>query len=148
MDSVNEYLRNLVTATEAMIEGASRGLLLGAEHLLDSSRQIVPKETGDLERSGVASVDRLAAAVSYDTEYAVAQHEDAFYSHDAGRDWKYLERPMATEAETIKQLIAQGVAGGLADMPKPTVVKREYTTKDGRTILATEAQIKNWTKGR
>ncbi|GHA19417.1 hypothetical protein ACFOOM_10185 [Streptomyces echinoruber] len=88
--------------------GAVRGLRLGAEHVLTESRKIVPIEEATLERSGVATVDEssLTAAVSYDTPYAVRQHEELTYRHDAGRSAKYLERPLTQEAPTVAAIIA------------------------------------------
>lgn len=88
---------------------AEQGLALAAEHLLGASRQLVPLEEGTLERSGVASVDGLTAAVSYDTVYAVRQHEELSYRHDPGRQAKYLEQPMNTERATMLELIAASI---------------------------------------
>lgn len=87
---------------------AARGLGIAAEHLLGASRQLVPLEEGTLERSGVASVDagELVAAVSYDTVYAVRQHEEMTWRHDPGRQAKYLEAPMHSEADTLLALVA------------------------------------------
>jgi hypothetical protein len=84
------------------------GLELGAEHLLQVSSTLVPLEEGDLDRSGEVSTDadEQAAAVSYDRPYAVRQHEELTWRHDEGRQAKYLEEPMSTEADTILQLIA------------------------------------------
>lgn len=89
-------------------EGAARGLRLGAEHVLQVSRERVPIEEGTLERSGTATVDeqQLTAAVAYDTPYAVRQHEEMDYRHDAGRTAKYLEQPMAAEAAAVGRIIA------------------------------------------
>lgn len=88
--------------------GAARGLRLAAEHVLAESRRIVPLEEGTLERSGTATVDEsaLTAAVAYDTPYAIRQHEDLGQRHAPGRSAKYLERPFAEQAETVKALIA------------------------------------------
>ncbi|AGK80400.1 hypothetical protein SFUL_5512 [Streptomyces microflavus DSM 40593] len=88
--------------------GAARGLRLGAEHVLQVSRGRAPIEEGTLERSGTATVDEdeLRAAVAYDTPYAVRQHEEMDYRHDAGRTAKYLEGPMAEEADTVGEIIA------------------------------------------
>ncbi|MEU4178200.1 hypothetical protein [Streptomyces sp. NPDC026589] len=88
--------------------GAARGLRLGAEHVLQVSRGRAPIEEGTLERSGTATVDeqQLTAAVAYDTPYAVRQHEEMDYRHDAGRTAKYLEQPMAEEADTVGEIIA------------------------------------------
>ncbi|MFD3902970.1 hypothetical protein HXS80_20495 [Streptomyces sp. CB04723] len=97
---------------DAVIRGtrasAARGLRLGAEHVLQVSRGRAPIEEGTLERSGTATVDEdeLRAAVAYDTPYAVRQHEEMDYRHDAGRTPKYLELPMAEEAGTVGEIIA------------------------------------------
>ncbi|MEU8721511.1 hypothetical protein [Streptomyces antimycoticus] len=88
--------------------GAIRGLRIGAEHVLTESRKRVPIEEATLERSGVATVDEssLTAAVSYDTPYAVRQHEELNYRHDAGRTAKYLEGPLTEQAATVAAIIA------------------------------------------
>jgi hypothetical protein len=96
-------------AIEQLIEHATaEGLTLAAEHLLQVSRTEVPLEEGTLERSGVASVDdsELTAAVSYDTPYAVRQHEEMTWRHAEGRKAKYLEDPMNNERPTMLELIA------------------------------------------
>jgi len=92
-------------------DGANRGLKLGAEHLLKSARDIVPIEEGTLETSGQVSVDTsgFRAAVSFNTPYAVVQHEDLTMKHDPGRRAKYLEGPMNTEAATIAALVGAEV---------------------------------------
>jgi hypothetical protein len=92
--------------------GQVEGLALAAEHLLQVSRGRAPLEEGTLERSGVASVDPEGrrAAVSFDTPYAVRQHEDLDLHHDAGRTAKYLEGPAAEQRQTLLELIARGTS--------------------------------------
>lgn len=91
--------------------GAARGLLLAGEHVLGVSNDHVPHEEGTLERSGKASVDeaKLRAAVSYDTEYAIAQHEDLTMRHDPGRNAKFLENALNGEKTTVGRLIHTAV---------------------------------------
>ncbi|MGW5673938.1 hypothetical protein ACWEV4_02400 [Streptomyces sp. NPDC003860] len=95
--------------------GAVRGLRLAAEHVLERSRARAPIEEGTLERSGTATVDEasLTAGVSYDTPYAVRQHEDMGLRHDAGRSAKFLERPLTEEASTVEAIIATQVRRAL-----------------------------------
>ncbi|CAM5491379.1 hypothetical protein SROCM77S_04003 [Streptomyces rochei] len=95
--------------------GAARGLRLAAEHVLAESRRIVPIEEATLERSGVATIDEssLTAAVSYDTPYAIRQHEEMTYRHDAGRSAKYLEKPLTTEAPVVAEIVAAAVRRSL-----------------------------------
>lgn len=94
---------------EALIaDGFVDGLLDAAEFLLEESRKIVPIEEGTLERSGAATLDRQAeeAAVSFDTQYAVPQHEHLDWEHDPGRQAKYLEQPYSEHQDTMLDIIA------------------------------------------
>ncbi|MFF3353382.1 hypothetical protein ACFYWN_12155 [Streptomyces sp. NPDC002917] len=102
-------------ALDAMREGSVQGVRLAAEHVLTESRRRVPIEEATLERSGVASVDEgaLTAAVSYDTPYAVRQHEELTYRHDSGRSAKFLERVLIEEADTATAIIAAQVRRAL-----------------------------------
>jgi len=99
---------NGAPAARAMREGAARGLLLAAEHVLQQSQEIVPLDESPLMQSGTASVDppSLTAAVSYDTPYAVKQHEDLSLRHAPGRTGKYLERPLNASRSEVLALIA------------------------------------------
>lgn len=98
-----------------MQAGAVKGLNVAMEHLLQKSREQVPHEEGALERSGVPSVDEanLIGAVSYDTPYAVRQHEDLTLKHDEGRKAKYLEDPFDAEQQTMQELIAAQIRRSL-----------------------------------
>jgi hypothetical protein len=89
-------------------EAAARGLSDAAEMLLDEANQIVPHQEGTLEGSGTASVDatNLRAAVSYDTPYALRQHEDTRLSHPGGRQAKYLERTFQQHGPKAAEHIA------------------------------------------
>lgn len=102
-------------AEHALDRGTARGLHLGLEHLLGVSNQRVPIEYGDLERSGVVSMseDGDVGAVSYNTEYAVRQHEELDWVHDAGRQAKFLESAATDEAETVADIIAAELRGEL-----------------------------------
>lgn len=85
---------------------ASDGLRLALEHTLGEAKKIVPLDEATLERSGKVSVDGLNGAISFDTPYAVRQHEELDYQHLPGRQAKYLEQPMHTEREIMLQLMA------------------------------------------
>lgn len=93
---------------EELRDAAVRGLRKAGEHLLDESRKLVPLEEGTLERSGTVVVDEseLTATVAYDTPYAVVQHEDMTLQHASGRQAKYLEQPMNSERDTMRDIIA------------------------------------------
>lgn len=101
--------------TEDVEKAIVRGLRLAAEHVLTEANDRVPIEEGTLMRSGKTSVDErdLRAAVSYDTPYAVAVHEDMSARHDAGRTAKWLEQALAAEADTVRRIIAEEVRKAL-----------------------------------
>ncbi|MFE5681737.1 minor capsid protein [Streptomyces sp. NPDC056512] len=94
---------------------AARGLYLAAEHVLARSTEVVPLDEGPLQHSGTASVDAgsLSAAVSYDTPYAVRQHEELDYRHAPGRQAKYLEGPLNGARGEVAQIIAAQVRRAL-----------------------------------
>jgi hypothetical protein len=106
---------NLKTVNQKGRDGAARGLALAMEHLLTESRKQVPIEEATLERSGVALVDEqnLVGAVSYDTEYAVRQHEELGWQPDEGRKAKYLEDPHREEASTMQAIVAAQIRRAL-----------------------------------
>lgn len=85
---------------------ASQGLSRALEHTLGKAKELVPLEEGTLERSGRVDVDGLNGAISFDTVYAVIQHEELSYKHLPGRQAKYLEQPMNTEREVMLRIMA------------------------------------------
>lgn len=98
-------------AARQMREGAARGLLLAAEHVLQVANEVVPLDESELQRSGVASVDEssLTGMVSYDTPYAVRQHEELTWRHAPGRTAKYLENSLNTAGPEVAAIIAAQV---------------------------------------
>lgn len=110
-----EFKAPRVSPIKAIRGGAAHGLALAAQEVLGRSNQTVPIEEGTLMRSGKASVSTSGtrAAVSYDTPYAVRQHEDLTYRHDKGRTAKYLENALNESRGDILRLIAQGIRAKL-----------------------------------
>lgn len=100
---------NRVQVEGAITEGVQHGLRLAMEHLLTEANKHVPHDEGTLERSGQASVDGSRGAVSYDTPYAVRQHEDMTLRHDGKGKAKWLETTMAQEAGTVGAIIQAAV---------------------------------------
>ncbi|MCG5220266.1 hypothetical protein [Streptosporangium sp. KLBMP 9127] len=86
----------------------ARGLHNAAEHLLDKAVEVTPIEHLGLVETGTATSDaaQLRAAVSFDGEYAVVQHEDLELDHDAGKTSKYLEAPFHAEQDEMRRIIA------------------------------------------
>jgi hypothetical protein len=99
----------------ALREAAADGIAAATEHLLGASRARVPIEEGTLERSGAATVDRSVprGVVSYDTPYAVRQHEELDWRHDPGRTAKYLEGPAVEESATMQAIVAAHIRRAL-----------------------------------
>lgn len=94
---------------------AARGLALAGEHVLGEAKKRVPIEEHILEESGAVSTDPddLKVAITFDTPYAVYQHEVLDLKHDAGREAKYLENAINAEIGTVREIIAQSIRGEL-----------------------------------
>lgn len=94
-------------------EGLARGVALAGEHILETSNRTVPIEESTLQNSGDVTTDGFTATVSYDTEYAVYQHEDMAYRHDSGRSAKFLESAINSQARQSGEIIARTARGSL-----------------------------------
>ncbi|MEV0236874.1 hypothetical protein [Nonomuraea sp. NPDC050786] len=103
-------------ALEAKARAAiERGLHQATEHVLTSTEPKVPWQTGDLERSGSAQVDRTAleGVISFDQPYAVAQHENLDWDHPIKGEPKYLETTLYEEAAVVRDIVAKAVRKAL-----------------------------------
>lgn len=76
--------------------GSKRATWMALDHLASVSKQQVPLDQGPLKNSCAVDVndDGSEGTVSYDTPYAVVQHENMRYHHQRGRKAKYLEDPV------------------------------------------------------
>ncbi len=93
----------------AVTEGVGKAL----HHILDVSNENVPMDMGDLKRSGKVKQDGFGGTITYDEEYAVAQHERLDFHHPKGGSAKYLESAMNTEASKVAEIVAREVRGRL-----------------------------------
>lgn len=93
--------------------GAKKGVALAVEHVLTEANKHVPHDEGTLERSGRTGVavtgKGVKGSVSYDTPYAVRQHEDMTLNHDGKGEAKWLENTLAVEADTVRSIIATSI---------------------------------------
>lgn len=98
---------------QATSQAAEKALFLAAEHVLSVSTRKVPHDRGTLQNSGRTSVDgkNLRAVVSYNTPYAVRQHEDMTLRHGGGRSAKYLESSLNGEMAKVRQIIVDAMTG-------------------------------------
>lgn len=97
-------------------DAALRGLVKWGELVLAESNSTVPHDSGDLERSGVVIPHRsdLAVTVSYDTPYAVTQHEALDLTHEPGRGPKFLENSVMDNAAKGLRIVANEISGALS----------------------------------
>lgn len=84
----------------------SEGIGRALEHTLGVATTLVPLDEGPLQRSGKVQVEGLNGTISYDTPYAIRQHEELTWRHAPGRQAKYLEQPMNTERDVMLELSA------------------------------------------
>lgn len=111
----SSFLKNLAAAQRRVTDAGKRGLLVAGEHVLGVSNIRVPLEEGDLARSGGVSQDESSGrtAISYDTDYAVKQHEDMSLQHDPGRTAKFLENAMNSERDVVQGIVANALKGAI-----------------------------------
>ncbi len=95
--------------TDAITEAAQTGIYEAAEALLDQAIEKTPVQDGILRASGMATQEGLQAAVSFNTPYAVKQHEELGYQHPGGGEAKYLEKPANSFGPTMESIVAQAI---------------------------------------
>ena len=112
--SVGGLLAGLDLVGKLAAEEAGKAVEDIAQWVLAEATQQVPLEDGDLMHSGKVIVDEAnrRAYVSFDTPYAVRQHEDMTYQHDSGRKAKYLEDPINAAARGPAKALIQRRLGG------------------------------------
>lgn len=92
-------------------EAKKRGLFKACDHLAAESKKQVPLDQATLKLSCKVSVsdDGNTGCVSYDTPYAIRQHEELSYHHQRGRKAKYLEDPIndPTIQANMRTLLAE-----------------------------------------
>lgn len=93
--------------------GSSRGVKLALEHILTVANNRVPIEEHTLQNSGETALEGTKGVVSYESPYAVRQHEDMTLNHDAGRSAKWLEQTFNSEAKAAAEIIAREIRGEL-----------------------------------
>lgn len=96
-------------------ETAFRAIRDGAEVILTEAIDETPIDTGTLRRSGTVTEapQDNAVYISFNTPYAVKQHEDLTLNHPRGGKAKYLEDPFKRNAKKVERLVAQRVKAAL-----------------------------------
>lgn len=94
--------------------GSKKGTWMALDHLASVSKEQVPLDQGPLKNSCYVDVndDGSEGTVSYDTPYAVIQHENMSFNHQRGRKAKYLEDPVydgGVQSE-MAELAARGMS--------------------------------------
>lgn len=93
VDTMTPQLRRIL----AMAQDLSEDVADGAEYILEGALARVPKESGDLAKSGRVDKERgglNTVAVTFDGPYARWIHEHLFFKHPRGGEAKFLERSL------------------------------------------------------
>lgn len=100
------------TAIAAQVEQAGEaGVYMACEVLLSHALDRTPFSEGDLRQSGMASADGLRGAVSFNTPYAVKQHEELSYVHPNGGEAKFLEKAVNDFGPEFLDVVKVGMQG-------------------------------------
>jgi hypothetical protein len=106
IDGIKSIVAKSKELEQRVAKAKQRALMVAGMHVLGVSNKQAPIETGELIRTGKVSQDETKTAISYDTDYAVVQHEDMSMKHDAGRNAKFLELAINSEREAVLQIVA------------------------------------------
>ena len=102
---VNGFVGKLGAFEGLILRGIEDALQDVGEYILEESNRVVPHEVGDLQDSGRVTTSDNTVAISYDTPYAVVQHEDMTFKHDNGRKAKFLEDAISDASQGPAQRI-------------------------------------------
>ena len=99
-----ELDKTLITSTVKAC--GQKAIKESLEYIAEISKEQVPVDTGALRDSCEVTLDdsRLAGVVSYNTDYAVDQHENLTYGHHNGGNAKFLENPVNDSVSTGQQI--------------------------------------------
>ncbi len=88
-------------------KGGKKATWSALDHLATVSKEQVPLDQGPLKNSCYVDVaeDGSSGTVSYDTPYAIIQHEKTQFQHQRGRKAKYLEDP-ANDSAVQHEMLA------------------------------------------
>lgn len=95
----NEIARAVDNAVPVLLRDA-------AEVILDESNKIAPIDEGTMISTGNVSVDGNKATVSYDTPYALKQHENDTLQHKNGRQAHFLLKAFDNNQRRVVAYIA------------------------------------------
>lgn len=113
---------------------AHQALFETAAWILGVARNRAPIDTGDLIRSGSVEIHSTRtgheAVISFDTPYAVEQHENLQLKHKRGRKAKFLEGAITANEKRIRAALLRGIDGDQAIPPsKPRKPRKKKTTE-------------------
>lgn len=127
---VDQVLSNIDKVKAQFGSGFKKGLTRAALHLQSASQKLTPVDTGNLRASAFTRVTgsgmAAKATVGYTAFYALFVHElvemklkgqprpggrGHFWDPQGKAQAKFLETPMRTEKDKLRQLIRDGING-------------------------------------
>jgi len=85
------------------------GAQAGARALQDAAERIIPTESSELRESGKVTADGDRAALSYDTPYAVIDHQSGYPRHRPPQTKHWISRPMLENGPEILAAMGEAV---------------------------------------
>lgn len=89
------------------------GAKAGAGALQDGAERIIPTESSELRESGKVTADGDRAALSYDTPYAVIDHQSGYPRHRPPQTKHWLTKPMLENGPEILAAMGEAVTDEL-----------------------------------
>lgn len=106
---IDKLISNLKVKEAEVRIATAKALMKSGEYVLGKSMPLVPLDEGDLRASGHVESEKAmqgSVTVSYNTDYALKQHEDLELKHtEPGTQAKYLEQPGLQAKNKIQDFI-------------------------------------------
>jgi hypothetical protein len=109
MPGAAQCIVNLYRTKERLEDGARKAVKDWATDTLNASKKITPIDTGHMVSTGIwviikNTLTEFFVRISYNTPYAMKQHETPWYHHPIGQ-WKFLSTPFNQRSPLLIKMV-------------------------------------------
>ena len=140
---------------EAVVRAAEAALYQGANIIMTEAKKRAPLDVGTLQNSGYVTLPRQqgnevmveAGFGGAAKAYAVRQHEELSYQHDAGREAKYLENAINVKESEVRNHIHRIAKEALDTGKAPEPGSGVYPEKPSEETMPGKSKKKRRKRG-
>ena len=111
MPELQKILKNMPSKVEGAVHKEMKTIV---EDLKGKAQLLTPVgETGDLQGSAFAEVEKLDGVTGFTSPYALKQHEELGFRHPKGGQAKFLETPYKENQDKYIEAIRKAAKGAV-----------------------------------